>query len=213
MSIVGTFNSTNIIGLPCDTIAGVLHPSSIEWNAQEVVSANASSFTGQVQTYDFMASWWEATVTLPPLQRASADAWQSFLMECRGQSNFFQLGDPKRTTPKGAATGTPKVNGASQTGYNLLTKGWTASVSNILLQGDFIQIGYRLYSIMDAVNSDATGLATLHIWPNLRDLPADGTTITTTNCKGLFRLASNTNKWSTNAGNYGVTAFQIREAI
>jgi hypothetical protein len=148
------------------------------------------------------------------MTRASADAWSAFILECRGQSNFFSIGDYKAATPKGVATGAPKVNGANQTGYYVNTKGWTPSVTNILLQGDYIQIGYRFYKVLDPANSDATGLTQLHIWPNLRDLPADSTVIATSNTKGLFRLKANSgNKWSMNPGNYGVSGFEIREAI
>jgi hypothetical protein len=59
MSILGTFNGFNLVALPCDTAPGVQHPSSIEWDMQEVVSVNRSPFTGQTQTYDLQNSWWE----------------------------------------------------------------------------------------------------------------------------------------------------------
>ena len=80
--------------------------------------------------------------------------------------------------------------------------------------GDFIQIGYRLYKLMDTVNSDVSGDATLAIWPNLRDLPADATAIKCSNCKGLFKLKNTSgNKSSTNPGNYGLAGFAITEAF
>ena len=83
-----------------------------------------------------------------------------------------------------------------------------------LLTGDYIQIGYRLYKVLDAAKVDGDGHATLSIWPPLRDQPADGTTIITRNCKGLFRFKNNSgNKHSTNAGNYGLSGFAIKEAI
>ena len=214
MSIVATFNGLNIIALPSDTITGVTPPSSIEWDPQEVVSVVASPFTGQTQTYDWRASWLEGQVSFPHMTRASADAWSAFLMECRGPLNAFQFGDPKAKTPRGSAPGAPVVNGAAQTGYSLLTRGWQASINSILLPGDYIQVGYRMYKVLDAANSDASGDATLAIWPQLRDLPADGAAIVTANCKGLFRLAKNTgNKFSVNVGNYGLTGFAIKEAI
>ncbi len=361
--IVATFNGLNIIALPCDTLPGVTKPSSIEWDEQEVVSASVSPFTGQTQTYDWMASWWEAQVSFPPMTRYAADAWSAFILECRGQLNAFMLGDPKARLPKGPAMGSPVVAGAGQAGYSLATRGWayanplanpsfllgntgwapqagwsiipaigpdgltwagsyvgpgTSAIVNanhiscsagqvltatckslgqpgatgnavlrinffdasgvllvtgnsatpvmasgnwwpvsvsgiaptgaayftvdfsvyastntiawycaefnctnlaggppsILLPGDFIQIGYRLYKVLSAANCDGDGNATLSIWPPLRDLPADGTAIQTRNCKGLFRLKQNTgNKWSTNVGNYGLSGFGIREAI
>ncbi len=69
MSIIATFNGLNIISLPCDTVPGVTQPSSIEWDEQEVVSSSTSPFTGQTQTYDWQASWWEGQVSFPPMSR------------------------------------------------------------------------------------------------------------------------------------------------
>jgi hypothetical protein len=212
--ILATFNGANVIALPCDTLPGVTAPATIEWDAQEAVAASVSPFTGQTQTYDWQNSWWEGHVSLPPMSRYASDAWSSFILECRGQSNTFSLGDPKAVLPKGPALGSPVVSGAAQTGYSLITRGWSPSIISNLLPGDYIQIGYRMYKILVAANSDSSGDATLSIWPNLRDQPADGTVIKTKNCKCLFRLkANNGNKFSTNPGSYGFTGFAIKEAI
>ena len=216
--VIGTFSGASIIALPCDTQPGVTSPSSIEWDAQEAVAVNQSPFTYQTQTYDWMSSILEGQVSFPPMNRYAFDAWSAFILACRGQLNCFQMGDPKAVLPKGVATGTPVVNGASQTGYSLLTRGWTANTIGILLPGDYISILNgsisRLYRVLASVNSDGSGHCTIPIWPNLRDQPADGTTIITRNCKGLFRLASNSgNKMSVNVGAYGSSGFKIREAI
>ena len=214
MAIIATFNGLNIIGLPCDLGAGVRAPSSIEWDPQEMVASGPPSLTGQVQTYDWMNSWWEAQVSFAPLDRLSFDYWTAFLADCRGGSNAFMIGDPKAKVPKGAPSGAAAVAGAAQTGYILVTRGWTPSKYRLLLPGDLIQIGCRVYKLRDQVNSDASGNADLSIWPNLRDQPADGTTIQCANCKGLFRLKNASgNKSSTNVGNYGLAGFAIREAF
>lgn len=204
----------SIVALPCDTMPGVPAPSSIEWDAQEAVAVNQSPFTGQTQTYDWQSSWMEGQVSFPPMQRYGYDAWSSFILACRGPLNCFQMGDPKAVLPKGSALGTPVVSGANQNGYSLVSRGWKASVTGILLPGDYLQIGYRLYRVTASINSDGSGNASIPLWPNLRDLPADGTTIITRNCKGLFRLAAtNGNKFSVNPGAYGLSGFRIREAI
>ena len=214
MSIVATFNGLNIVGLPSDVLDGVRGPSSIEWDRQEMVSEGPPSMTGQVQVYDFMNSWWEAQVSFAPMARLSYDAWTAFIGECRGPMNAFMIGDPKAAIPKGQAEGVPVVAGAAQTGYSLITRGWAASTFGQLMVGDFIQIGYRLYHVLGQVNSDSSGNATLKIWPNLRDLPADGTSIKLNTCKGLFRLKNASgNKASVNVGLYGCAGFAIREAF
>jgi hypothetical protein len=214
MSILTTFNGVNIIGLPCDTIAGVTAPSSIQWDPQEAVAVSVSGFTGQTQSYDWQASWWEGQISFPQMSRYDADAWSAFILQCRGQSNAFMFGDPKAVLPKGSALGSPVVNGGSQFGYSLNTRGWQANAISILLPGDYIQIGYRLYKVLNPVNTDGSGNATLAIWPNLRDMPVDGTTIQIKNCKGLFSLKTNSgNKFSVNVGLYGLTGIAIRERL
>jgi hypothetical protein len=219
MLITGTtFNGANIIALPSDVLhPRVRGPRSIEWDDQEAVAANASPFTGQTQTYDWMQSWWEGQVSFAPMDRWSHDAWKAFLRACRGQLNVFLIGDPKARRPKGMAAtnpGVPVISGAAQTGYSLVTRGWTPSVTNMLLYHDNIQIGNRLYSVTDSVSTDSSGDAVLPIWPPLRDQPADGAAIITHNCKGLFRLKNNSgNKDSVNVGLYGLTGFAIKEAI
>ena len=218
MSIIATYNGLSIIQMP----SGIASITSVEWAPMEMVASVTSPTTGQQVTYDWQQSYWQGTLSFPPMIRAYADQWASFLLELRGGVNAFLFGDPKAATPKGTPQGTPVVNGAGQgsygTGvsiYTVSTRGWKASTSNLLQTGDYIQIGYRLYRVLDAVSSDANGQATVNIWPNLRDAPADGTAIITSNCAGLFRLASPTGQSysSTIAHLDGINAIKIREAI
>lgn len=212
--ITGTFNGASIIALPCDAVEHVTAPSSIEWDDREIVAVNESPFTGQTQIYDWGASYWSGRVSFPPMTRWSHDAWKAFLRACRGPVNVFLLGDPKARKPKGKALGAPVVDGANQNGYSLATRGWQPNTKGLLLYHDYIQIGNRLHSVTDVANADANGRVTLSIWPPLREKPADGASILTHNCKGLFRLANSSgNKDSVNVGNYGLSGFAIREAI
>ena len=91
------------------------------------------------------------------------------------------------------------MDGASQTGLILNTKGWPVSTNGVLLAGDYLQIGTgatsRLYKTLNDVDTDAGGLATLDNWPRLRESPADSATITLTNPGGVFRLARNDSEW------------------
>jgi hypothetical protein len=134
-------------------------------------------------------------------------------MSLRGTLNVFQMGDPLRSTPQGTGAGSPEVNGANQVGYTLATKGWTASASGVLLPGDWLQIGYRLYNNLGIVNADGSGNATLSIWPQLRESPADSTTIVLNNTQGLFRLKANSRKYSMLANRTYGLQFDIREAL
>jgi hypothetical protein len=150
---------------------------------------------------------------MPPLTGAQAPAWIAFLMSLRGTLNVFQIGDPLSRAPQGSGAGSPVVNGGAQTGYMLATRGWTAGASGVLLPGDWLQIGYRLYRNLGIANADGSGAATLSIWPQIRESPADGAALVLNNTQGLFRLKANSRKFSmlTNR-TYGLQ-FDIREAL
>ena len=185
--------------------------------AKNVVSMLSSPFTGQQQVYKHQGQWWEMEVTLPPMKQAEAELMASFLIKLNGQYGTFLLGDPANTSPRGIGSGSPLVKGGNQTGDELLTDGWTPSITGILKAGDWIQLGSasstRLHKVLDDVNSDASGNATLQIWPNLRSSPADNDVITVNNAKGRWRLSSSDVDYNIEAGKiYGMT-FACMEAI
>jgi len=206
---MATFNGWTIVVPPASPAA----PATIDFTLQDIVASVDNPFTGAQQFQDWQTSFIEASVSMPPLTAKQAPAWIAFLMSLRGSLNVFQLGDPLRTAPQGSGAGSPAVNGANQTGYSLLTKGWTASAAGVLLPGDWLQIGYRLYSNLAIVNADGSGGATLSIWPQLRESPADSDAIILNNTKGLFRLAANTRKFSEAANRTYGMQFEIREAL
>lgn len=203
-----SFNGWNIISMP-----SAPSPRSIEWSANDIVGANINPFTGGQQMYDWGAAWLEAQVNLPPLTNDQAQQWIAFVMQAQGMANVFQFGDPLTTTLK-EASGTPVVHGANQTGRSLVTSGWDNTGDNYsLAPGDWIQIGYRLYRSLTWQTPDGSGIATLDIWPPLRESPANNDAITIADTKGLFRLASNQRKWSIDHTLVYGLQFSIREAL
>lgn len=205
-----TFNGWNIISMPTTPAA----PATVDFTATDIVAMSISPFTGQQQVQDWQQGWIEASVSMPPLTHVQAQVWIAFMMALRGQANVFQLGDPLAVAPQGSGAGTPLVNGASQSGFSLNTKGWTHGASGVLKPGDWLQIGYRLYRvILSAVNADGSGNATVNIWPSLRESPNDGDTIIIANTQGLWRLKNNARKWSETAARLYGLQFDIREAI
>src|SRR5581483_9964639 len=123
---------------------------SVALTASNIVGVSSSPFTGQTQVQEWPGEFWSLQAQLPPMKRASAEVWVSFLIALRGYSGTFLIGDPAARVPQGIATGTPKVNGANAANSKLLvTKGWTPSIAGILKAGDYLQIGtgvtQRLY--------------------------------------------------------------------
>ena len=191
--------------------------SSINIRAKTVVGVSSSPFTGQQQVYKHQGQWWEAEVSLPPMKRDEAEQVVAFLIKMNGQYGTFLMGDFLSTAPRGIGTGTPLVNGASQAGDELVTDGWTVSTTGILKAGDWIQLGSAststLHKVLDDVTSDASGNATLNIFPNLRSSPDDNAIVTISSPKGRWRLASNETDYAIdNASIYGMT-FACVEAL
>jgi hypothetical protein len=188
-------NTVSVVELPASP--GL---QSVEWSFSNPSATIQSVFTGQAQTQLWPgADVWSGTATLPPLTQTQADGWISALMQMQGMANACQFGDPAKTTPRGTPLGTPTADGSISMvagGIVLYTKGWTATKTNLLLAGDYLQIGYRLHRVLDTVNSDSYGKAAINIWPSLREVPTNGESIITTNPVGLFRLAKSQNTWS-----------------
>lgn len=172
------------------TLPATKSPARITISANCAVTLSRSnwSYVSQVQEYD--GQLWLAEISLPPMERADAAQWITFLLKLNGQLGTFLLGDQSASTPRGAASGTPRINGGSQSGQTLITDGWTHSITGILKAGDYIQVGQYLHMNLTDVNSDGSGNATLDIWPKLRTPPADNDAIITSSCRGLFRLSA-----------------------
>jgi hypothetical protein len=177
------------------------------------VASVKSIFTGQTQVQRWPgAEQFKGTLSLPPLTQQEADEWLAALLSCQGMTNAFLLGDPTKITPRGTVTGTPIVDTshAMTVGSSTLyTYGWTPNSSNVLIAGDYIQVGYRLYRATETASADADGKAALSIWPSLREAPTG--LIVTNNPQGLFRLATNDVGWSTDYTRLSTLTISVQE--
>jgi hypothetical protein len=190
---------------------------SIEIRAVNAVAYARSPFTFAGQAFAYAGQMWTADVSLKPMKRADAEQWNAWLLSLRGQLGTFLMGDSMGATARGVATGTPLVNGASQTGGSLVIDGATSSTTGWLKAGDYIQLGSgsssRLHKVLADANSDGGGNVTLDIWPHIRVAPADNAAVTVSDAKGLFRLSSNDQGFSINeSAIYGIT-FAAMEAV
>jgi hypothetical protein len=182
-----------------------------------VVETNVSPFTAEEQLYAHQGQWWVADMVLPPQKGASAARWKSFLTKLNGREGTFLMGDPGYAGPRGVATGAPLVNGAGQTGLALAVDNFTANITGILLEGDYIGLGSgstsRMYQVMTDANSNAFGQVTLDIWPRLRYSPADNATVEVVNPRTVWRLTSNEREWQVSPGVIYSMRFGARESL
>lgn len=168
---------------------GVSGFASIEWIQDRVQATSQSPYTLAQQRFDHMGERWRAKITLPAMQRENASAWRAWVSAVSRSTGSFYLGDPYEPIPRGLALGSPTVSGGSQTGRTLVTTGWAASITGILLAGDWIQVGTRLYMVQTDCNSDASGNATLELFPRVSTAPSNGATVVTNSPVGLFRIS------------------------
>jgi hypothetical protein len=188
---VGT-NTVTLVSLPPSTCF-----SQVEFNFSDAVAIVASPYTGQTQAQQWPgADMWSGTVTLPPLTQKQADIWISALMECRGMANAIQIADPLKSTPRGNPLGTPTCPSTAVDAFG----------SQVLHT-----VGCRLHRVLDIVNSDSSGNATISIWPSLREAPAASAPIILSNPMGLFRLGTNKRTWSADVTRTSRLSFPITE--
>ena len=112
------------------------------------IGVTRSPFTGKTRTQESDFAAWSADVTLPPMNRATASAWQSFLLELKGTANMFLFNDPDAKTPRGTyntdnLASDIRVNSGSQvTSVTLSFSGSTITAGTAifdgLVAGDFV---------------------------------------------------------------------------
>lgn len=177
------------------------------------LTANTTLFTsplsGAVQTIEMPSPRWRFNAAFDNLTEADAALLQGFFAQLRGQAGRFYQHNLARPVPRGIATGTPLVNGASQTGTSIITDGWTPSQTGILKVGDFFKIGYELKMVVSAdVNSDGSGNATITFEPPIRTSPANDSAIITSSPTAVFKLTGDDNGWSVKPGL--ITSFNLQ---
>ena len=144
------------------TVSGV---TTQRFSLVRTVAVSTSPFTGQDQIVQHEGEYWTTQIQFPPMLKAKAAVVIAFLLQLRGRRGTFKIGDQDRKTIQGVATGTIRVNGASQTGNQVALDGFANSTSNVFKAGDYITIGSYLYMVTEDVTSNGSGEANVKIEP------------------------------------------------
>lgn len=173
-----------------------------------ITGITVSQFSGEQQVFGHQGESWEAEAALPPMKRADAEAWISFLLSVRGMQGSFFLGDRGGKTPRGNPSAVT-VNGAHSARSTTLV----LSGSGDLKAGDYLQVGAGVTQRLYKVLADLALPGTADIFPRLREALSSGAAVATSNTKGVFRLAKNDVAWDLDeALIYGI-GFSAIEAI
>lgn len=191
--------------------------AAVTFTPYKAAALAASPFTGSQQVQAHAGEFFRAEVTVGRQRRDKARLWIARLTALRGPVGTFLLGDPMAAAPMGSISGEPRVDGLNaKRSETLNVRDLPPDTEGLWLEGDYIQLGSgaasRLHMVLEDVASDSDGKATLSIFPSLRDDYEDGTPITITNCKGVFRLVEPFSWTESDIVNYGIS-FSAVEAI
>lgn len=135
------------------------------------------------------------TMSFPPLNQYEASQLQGFVGALKGQIGQFYFGDPLKAVPNGVATGSPVINGENLANSSVLNiKGFTPSTADILMPGDYIQLGVGNTSFLHQVigvsgyDSDVSGEVTVDIHPKLKRKFNDSEVVVTHDTVGRFQI-------------------------
>lgn len=162
---------------------------TLEIDAQTVVGMNVSNYTGEQQVYAWPGQWNVFGIELPAMTQANAAIWAAFFLALNPPEGTFYMGPSIRKTSGGTVGGTWTVgSGATANSTVLPVTGGTGE----LAVGDWVQVGattaMKLHRVMK-VNKSGGNMVSVDVFPRLRSAYANGTALTFTNPKGIFRAA------------------------
>ena len=126
---------------------------------------------GPVQRVERMGSRFKISVSMPPMKNPlTGRQWIARLI--KGKQEGARMAWPLQGFDPGSP-GTVRVNGASQSGRNLIVDGFTPNYT--AREGQFFSIEtggqHFMYMVAEQVTANASGQATLAIEPMLRRSP------------------------------------------
>lgn len=139
-----------------------------------------STHSGRRNAREFGGHRWRLNCKFPStMSREQFMPIFGFLLKQDGKLRTFEFTSPDLDVPRGAATGTPLVNGAAQAGTSIVTDGWSASIDTLKI-GDILRFAghNKVYMVTEDAVSDGAGNSTIEIRPPLREPPADNEAIT-----------------------------------
>lgn len=160
--------------------------SQVSWHLLSVTAVSKSPFTLRSTIFEWPGQKLGAAVTTPIMKRENGMLWQAFFAQLRGRVGTFWFGDSAFANKQEVGLGLPETVAISQ-GREVSSTGWTANTNGVVKAGDWLRIGGKLRKALTTADSDAAGLASFLVWPDMQAVPT-GTPIIWESPKGVFRL-------------------------
>ena len=182
-----------------------LRPGEQSFYIRTVSTRFDNPLTGQVQVLERDAARW---VTKLSLVRSELDARRldALLATLRGAVGHVFVPDFRRLKAKGSLAGSPQL--VSGTGTSLTVDGFTPDALGVLKAGDLIQTSTgRTHIVLQDVDADVTGVASVNIAPRLREPVTVGALITD-DCRVRMRLSDDSQTENATDNRY-LTSFDL----
>ena len=192
----------------------ILYPAQVQWRLRPVTQIHLSPFDGTLQTLrQSGADVWVVSLSWPKMSPADARELAAFLARLGGRSGRFYF-SPSHEPRQATGTGTPVINGSSQSGASISIRGWTPG-EVAFKRGDWLSYPDGssvplLHQVIAQATANGSGVASVQIAPPVRRSVADGTAVEIASPVGQFRLAED-EVGVTRQQVFGSAAFDIVE--
>jgi hypothetical protein len=149
-----------------------IRPTSQRWSMQNFTAVFPSPLNGSISTQDRDGESWRLDMSWEDISSTRRRQLLAFLYKLNGSQHRFTVRD-FAFVRAGVGGGTPLVNGAAQTGKNLIIDGGPTSVTGWLLSGDQIGVAGLMHSVDADVDTDGSGDATIIVSPRIFVAPND----------------------------------------
>lgn len=187
-------------------------PIRQQWSLIASTQVATSPLNGAAQTQALPGMLWSTTIEYA-LRGDNARRFEAFLLSLQGRAGRVAIGNFGAPRPRGAAAGTPLVNGfpylAGST--TIGTDGWTPGTT--LLAGDYFGLGGRLHMQTEDATANGSGQMTLTFVPPLFASPADNAPLTLVRPTTTMMLLDDRQGWLYAAGGVRSYVVDLIEAI
>jgi hypothetical protein len=194
------------------TLPSFIVPNQLTWHLEPNTGVFASPLTRAAQTIELPGARWVCEMGLPSMAPARWRAYTAWIAKMRGQSGRVYVTPPHYLgitaptwTPNPSALradnatvtadssalvnqesrsawGTPVIDGASQAGDSVRTRGWVND-AQVMAAGDYLSYdttrGRTLHMVVEDAISDGYGEVSIRVEPPIRTAPADGAVVET----------------------------------
>ena len=183
-------------------------PSSAAITWVDNTKVFVSPLSGTIRTETRPGGRWAQSLTVQNLK--DVPAIEAFLFRLNGAEHRAIIRDFAYQR-HGDGGGTPRVNGAGQTGLSLITDGWPNNTT-VLVAGDRIGISGQMIPVVTNATTNASGQVTLSLAHPIRNAPAENALIEIDNPTARYVL-TNQASFSSVPGVFKTVLVEFEESI